>query len=228
MTEEASTNPGPEGTSGPPPARRRRAVWVWFLVAAALAAGGVWAWAHYKSYIIPKRFGVVKEGKIYRCGQLYSTLVKSVLEKRHVRVIVDLTMEEPDNPHQAAEARAAKELGIERLRFPLNGDGTGDIRQYAGALAAICRAEKEGKPVLVHCAAGAQRTGGTIAIYRLFLENRPVDEVMKEMARYGWRPGKNTELPHYLNLHMVELARLLVENGVLKEAPKELPVFEGY
>lgn len=210
--------------------QRRQGVWRWVVVVGIVlsAGGGVWYWSEYKYEYIPKRFGVVKEGLIYRSGQLSASLVKEVLEEHQIRVIADLTGESPDDPHQAAEAQAARELGIMRMKFPLKGDGTGDIQQYANALTAIRRAELEGKPVLVHCAAGAQRTGGVVAAYRLLFENRPVEEAIEEMGQYDWDPEEDVALPRYLNEQMPTLVKLLVDRGVLEKAPQVMPEFKGY
>jgi protein tyrosine/serine phosphatase len=190
-----------------------------------ILAGVIWTWEEVvKDRVIPKRWGVVEKGLIYRSGQLSSSLVQRMLERHGIKVIVDLTGTEPDDKDQRAETKAAAELGIEHLRFPLRGDGTGDIAQYAGAIAAVVDARRSGKPVLVHCAAGAQRTGGTIAFYRLLVEEKPPSVVVREMARYGWDPKRNKILLDYIDEHMGELAVMLQERGVIEEVPEPLPL----
>jgi hypothetical protein len=51
------------------------------------------------------------------------------------------------------------------LSFTLKCNGTSDIKKYAGVIAAIVDARKNGKPVPVHCAADTQHTDGVIAYY---------------------------------------------------------------
>lgn len=194
------------------------------ILAAIVLVGAVWTWEDVvKDRVIPKRWGVVEDGLICRSGQLSASLVKRVLKQHGIRVIVDLTSEVPGDKDQQAERQAADELGIEIKRFPLGGDGTGDIEQYAGAVTAVVEARRMGKPVLVHCAAGAQRTGGTIAFYRLLVEKKPPALVVKEMARYGWDPKHDTVLLDYINEHMGELAGLLKDKGIIDEIPNPLP-----
>ena len=204
------------------PARRGRK-WLVALTV-LLVAGGIWTWDQViKDRVIPKRFGVVQDGTIYRSGQLSSALVKRTLQKYGIRRIVDLTSVDPTDPDERAEKRAAAELGVEISVFTLRGDGTGDIHNYARAVEAIFRARQAGQPVLVHCAAGAQRTGGVIAAWRLLVEGKSPSFVLKELRRYGWHPKSDTVLLEYLNSHMAELAQLFHEAGVIDQIPTPLP-----
>ena len=200
--------------------KKARLVWVAIL----LLVGTVWLWEDVvKDRVIPKRFGVVKQGQIYRSGQLSSSLVKRTLLKYKIGVIVSLSGDSSGDVDKDAEKQAAADLGIERLIFPLRGNGTGDINNYAKAIAAICEAQKKRKPVLVHCTAGAQRTGGVIAAYRLLVEKKDVSFVLAEMMRYGWNPKRNVYLLPYLNSHTGELAMLLQQMGVIDHVPQSLP-----
>jgi len=189
-----------------------------------LLVGTIWLWEDVvEDRVIPKRFGVVKEGQIYRSGQLSSSLVKRILLKYKIGVIVSLSGDSSGDVDKDAERQAAAELDIERLIFPLSGNGTGDINNYARAIAAICEAQKKQKPVLVHCTAGVQRTGGVIAAYRLLVEKENAPFVLAEMMRFGWNPKRNAYLLPYLNSHMEELAMLLQQMGVIDHVPPSLP-----
>ena len=84
--------------------------------------------------------------------------------------------------------------------------GPGRVEQYVGAIAAIARAERAGEPVMVHCIAGAQRTGGVIAVYEMLVERKPAAEAFAEMLRYGHDPSVNPKLTAYLDDHMGEIA----------------------
>jgi protein tyrosine phosphatase (PTP) superfamily phosphohydrolase (DUF442 family) len=194
------------------------------VLAACLLGGAGWFWEDVaKDRLIPKRWATVEEGRIYRSGQLSAALVRKMLVRHGIKVIVSLTGEIPHDPDQEAEKKAAEELGIELLRLPLSGDGTGDVHRYAEAVAAIVEAKRQARPVLVHCAAGAQRTGGVIACYRLLVEGRPPAYVLKEMGRCGWKP-KDTALPAYLNQNLGTIAALLCDKGIIEAVPDPLPV----
>lgn len=176
-----------------------------------------------KDRMTAKRFGTVEPGLIYRSGQISKWMIEPTLRRHRIQVILDLTRFDPQNEHQAAELAAARKLGIRHVRLPLSGDGTGDVGCYAEALQVLKECRETRTPVLVHCAAGADRTGGVVFCYRTLLEGVPAAEAQREMARYNWEPGEEQRLPRYLDQHMPELVELLVERGVLSRPPAQLP-----
>jgi protein tyrosine phosphatase (PTP) superfamily phosphohydrolase (DUF442 family) len=177
------------------------------VVLALLLTLAVWEISKYR--LVPRHWGVVEQGKVYRSGRLAPCLVGKTLQKYGIKVIVDLTDPEPRNPAWHAEHEAIKSLGLASYHFPLIGDGTGNITNYAKAIAVIERSKKENKKVLVHCAAGTQRTGGVIAAYRLLIARQLPTTVCSELTRYGWKPKKDKILLDYLNAHMSELTAIL-------------------
>jgi protein tyrosine/serine phosphatase len=190
-----------------------------------LFGGVVWFWQGVaKDRLIPKRWSVVEGHRIYRSGQLSASLVRRVLARHGIQVIVALTFDDPRDQDQAAEEKAAADLGIELLHFPLFGDGTGDVNNYAGAVAAVIRAERQGRSVLVHCAAGAQRTGGVIAFYELLVDKKPPAVVLQELRHHGWNPKSHPNLVPYLNANLGPVAAFLHEQGLLDAIPDPLPV----
>lgn len=192
-------------------------------ILAAIALGTLLWQFVFKDRLVAKRWGVVEPGQIYRSGQLSRHLVKRVLDEHKIRVVVDLTDIDPKDVDQAAERAVLPQLGIESKRFPLVGDGTGDLQQYVAAIRAICSAVKSGRPVLVHCHAGAQRTGGVIAAYRLLVQGWPATDARDELIRYGWHPRRDAVLLDYLNAHLAELANLLAAERVITKVPESLP-----
>lgn len=194
-------------------------------LALLLLGVAVWSWEEVlEDRLIPKNWGCVEPGLIYRSGQLSAALVERTLKKHNIEVVVTLNGEKPQDADCLEEREACRTLGIDLKRFPLGGDGTGDIHHYANAIAAIVAAMKAQRPVLVHCAAGTQRTGGVLACYRLLVKGDPNDRVLQELSHYGWRPEKNPKLLPFVNGHMAELAALLKEKRVLAEVPDPLPV----
>lgn len=181
---------------------------------------------HIEDRIIPKRWGVVEEGSIYRSGQLHPALVERVLVDHNIGVIVDLNGKRAGKVEHETEDNVAEQLGIDKNRYPLNGNGTGDIEQYALAIAAIAAAVESQKPVLVHCSAGSQRTGGVLAMYRVLVQQSPVGTVLDEMESYNWDPHKDQVLAAYLDQNIETLAKRLVILSVIEEVPSEFPKFQ--
>jgi protein tyrosine/serine phosphatase len=176
-----------------------------------------------KDAFFPKRFGIVEPGRIYRSGQLSRWLIERTLLKYNIKVIVSLTGDSNETADKDEEQEVVEKLGIEKHVFLLGGNGTGDVNNYAKAIAAICQAKEKGKSVLVHCASGTQRSGGVIAVYRLLIEKKDMPFVLNEMTSYDWNPQKNPNLLPYLNNNMGKMAFLLKQMGVIDEIPNPLP-----
>lgn len=192
---------------------------------ALLVGGAVWAWEEgLKDRFVPRKLGVVVEDAVWRSGQIDKRLVEDVLRDLEIEVILDLA-EQPESENEHAEIEAAERLGIDHRRYVLNGLGTGDIEQYAQALLALHEARQAGRRVLVHCAAGSERTGGIVAFYRVFFEGRAPREAVDEMVSYRDSDEPNLLLFAYMNLYAPFLAERLVELGALERVPDPLPLF---
>jgi hypothetical protein len=204
--------------------RRRRQALLAIAGTALIAATGVAAWSFgVRDKFVPKRFGVVIPDKIYRSGQISEGLIGGVIDRYHIGTIVDLNGFDPKDRDQLAELAISRKKGVQHHRFPLKGNGTGPIERYADAVATIVDSEREGKPVLVHCYAGAQRTGGCVSFYRLLVRHDPPESVYQDLVRYGWDAGTDQILLEYMNSNMRAIALLLVQRHVLDKMPAEIP-----
>lgn len=174
--------------------------------------------------LVAKRFGVVEPGKIFRSGQISSYMIEPVLRENKIEKVIALNGSDLQKPYLKAEVATAKKLHIDHQVLHLIGDGTGDVEDYAEAVAEIMRCEKAGKPVLVHCAAGAQRTGGVVAAYRMLVQKKSPSEAYQELLIYDWKPHKDQALINYLNQHLAELSKLLEQKIDWYEPPNEIPV----
>jgi len=172
--------------------------------------------------LFPKRWGIVEKSSIFRSGQLTPRQVRRQVKAHDIDVIISLMTPLPGDTSYEAEVELVQD-GLERYVYPLLGDGTGDISEYASAITRIHDSVQCHKKVLVHCAAGTQRTGGVIAMYRILVQGKSVKFAMDEMERYGWRPRKNPALVAYINESLEELLALLVSRKVLKCTPDEVP-----
>jgi len=183
---------------GPITNRGRTRAWSWprftrnALIVAGVVALGAWAWVgNIAPNLYPKNFGVVDEGAVYRAGRLTPEAIREIVEARGVRTIVDLGAHEAGSPGERREDRTALALGVTLHRFPLFGDGRGDPNQYVRALRVMT--DPAAQPVLVHCAAGSERTGVAVALYRLIVENATLESAMDEAREYRHDPAGN---PH--------------------------------
>ena len=204
-----------DGTT--PPAPRRR--WVLRLLLAAcilaLAAGlSLVAWNNgVKQYLFPKKFGVVEPGRIYRSGQISAKLIGPTLSKYQIGLVIDLSQE--DTPDSRAEREIESEKKIPRLSLPLGGDGVGNPEFYVQAISAMVESDRGHRPVLVHCQAGTERTGGVIAAYRILVEGKPEDEAFAEARSYGHSNRDNPDLVPFVKQHLPQWRMELLEKHVI-------------
>jgi hypothetical protein len=169
-------------------------------------------------------WGVVVPGKIFRSAKLPRSLLHDKLVENKIRTIVLLTHDAKDD-NSREERDEAKALGVDVRDFYLNGVGLGKPSEYTGALVAIWEANQQGRPVLVHCASGAHRTGGVVAVYRVLIERASPVDARRELAKYGWKPSQNPKLIPFLNENMRRWAQDLVDRGIIPQVPEPLPQF---
>jgi len=143
---------------------------------------------------MPRNFGVVEEGAIYRGAQPTSSEMES-LQRRGVRTIVKLNTQELDR-----ERADAARLGIQLIYLPLNARlvGTpGSCAEVERAYEAMTR--RENQPVYVHCSHGRDRTGFLIGLWRERQQHWPYEKVKSELALYGHGAAMHAVLPNIEN-----------------------------
>ncbi|WP_339728686.1 dual specificity protein phosphatase family protein [uncultured Gimesia sp.] len=206
------------------PAKKKKLLKTSIAVCVMLAAGILFWEEFLEDRLVAKRWGVVEPGIIYRSGQVSSYLIEPMLRENKIEKVIALNGSDLNKPYLKSEVETARKLKIDHQVLYLIGDGTGDIEDYAEAVAEIMRCEKAGKPVLVHCAAGAQRTGGVVAAYRMLVQKKTPEEAYRELLQYDWKPKKDQALIDYLNQNLATLSKLLEQKIEWYEPPATIPV----
>lgn len=189
--------------------RSRRGLRTLLLVALGTAAAlGVWD-RIVKPQVIPKRFGVVAESRIYRSGKLTPATMRQVVRDHDIRTIIDLGAWVHDPAGERLEARTADLLGVERYVYDLLGDSTGDPNHYVEALRLMT--DPANQPVLVHCGAGTERTGVLVYLYRTIVENVPEEQAFAEARRAGHNPRRNPHVAETIERWKDHIARAFHE-----------------
>jgi len=190
--------------------RRERTIRLTIIAVLAVAGLGSVVWFEFVRYqVIPKNFGVVDEGRIYRSGRLTPRMLEQIVESKDIRLIIDLADGPNDAEEVALEQATADRLGVRRIGLDLVGDGTGDPALYAEAVALM--ADPANQPVLVHCAAGAQRTSTATIAYRHLLQGVPLKEAYAESFDFKHDPGQDWMLLAYLAEHLDEIEAAIAE-----------------
>lgn len=165
------------------------------LAALGVLGGVVWQVA-VRPNVVLDNFGVVTDGKVYRSADLTPAATKLAVEQNRIRTIVDLGAYDKRPELEGVAQRTAEALGVERHVFRLEGDGRGNPNAYVEALRIMTDPSKQ--PVLVHCSAGAQRTGACVMLYRSIVEGKSVESVVSEAWAHRHDPGKNKVLMPWL------------------------------
>ena len=148
-----------------------------------------------KPEFLPRNFGVVQQGAIYRSAQPSPRVLRQLCAEYHIKTILDLGGAAGFDRKTQAQRDVAAELGIERFEFLLPSDGTGDPEKYVRVLQLISDPKRQ--PVLVHCGAGAQRTSTAVILYRTLIQGMSVAEAYPESFDYKHEPDE-WELLAYL------------------------------
>ncbi len=125
-----------------------------------------------------KRFHVVTPSVLYRSGSLTSHQLQQAIAGYGLRSVFSLTF-----TRNADEARVCEQAGTKRFFHYLPGDGVGPDEPYLAFLKAID--DPKNRPMLVHCSAGVQRTGGCVLLYRVLHEGWSFDDAYREMIAIG-------------------------------------------
>jgi tyrosine-protein phosphatase SIW14 len=135
-----------------------------------------------------RNFRVVREGVLYRSGQMTPAGLRRVLHDHGIRTVVSLR----DGTTRADQATEEVCRGEEVyfVRIPITSPW-GDLGEGVPAEKTVRRfrevmSEPRNYPVLVHCLGGIHRTGIFTAIYRMEFEHWSNTAAMQEMRACGY------------------------------------------
>lgn len=183
--------PSPSNT-GSGPSHKRIAKWV-ILILVLVGIGITIDKGKY--YVLPKRFAVVEEGALFRSGENKTGPLRDIIEEHEIATILTLLSNEPNDPEQSAQNEIVAEKDIDLIRIPMPGDGCAEFDKIEKAADII--ADESHRPLLVHCAAGVNRTGAAYAAWRMKYHGWDVERAIEEAIAHGHEPDRNPEMvPH--------------------------------
>jgi protein tyrosine phosphatase (PTP) superfamily phosphohydrolase (DUF442 family) len=124
-------------------------------------------------------FHEVIPGEVYRSAQLSAGTLESVVKKHDIQTVVSLRRPKPDESWFVKEKAAAGELGIAHhdiamdLTFSPRIDHLLELRDLLATAP---------RPLLVHCRAGADRTGLAAIMTRLLDGESSLDQAREEVS----------------------------------------------
>ncbi len=201
-------------------ARSRRALAVLLTAIVALGAARA-AYVGVRPNLVPKRFGVVDAGKVYRSGQLTPGAFEDVVTRYGIRTVIDLgSTIHGQAEGEARNQRTADAMGVKRYVMSLYGDSTGNPNYYIQAIRLA--SDPANQPVLVHCGAGTERTGLFCILYRSFAQGVPMEEGFREAQSYGHNAQRTPQVRQMMERYGAEILTHVRDGGQI-ESP-ESPV----
>ncbi|MFN4202628.1 MAG: dual specificity protein phosphatase family protein [Tabrizicola sp.] len=137
---------------------------------ALLAFGGYLGWRQWTG-----NFATVVAGEVYRSNQPTPERLAGYARDHGIRSVLNLRGADPGADWYEAERKAAADLGLTLIDFPMSANRELS-REQADTLLALLRDAP--KPMLIHCRSGADRTGLASVVYKAMVAG--VDEDMAE------------------------------------------------
>jgi len=155
---------------------------------AIVVPGGLLAWF----YPPAPRFATVDRGVLYRSGQPDGKAVRVMRKRYGIRTIVNLRSADDLRSDILArnEIAAAEEMGITFINLPFNNPSPGvQVKKFLDIMK-----DRSNYPVLIHCAAGVERSGVMVAAYRVRKNHWTAARAIREMKTFGFVPSKEPEM----------------------------------
>lgn len=157
----------------------------------AIVVGGPVGYAAYRNANF-RNVRVVKDGVLYRSGQLSQAGLERLLHDHGIRTVISLRDSEGPGtkPTDAAEERYCRGRDIQFVRIPPRKfwapDGSVPAEENVRRFLAVLD-DPANYPVLIHCFAGIHRTGSMVAVYRMEYEGWSNAEALDELRACGYR-----------------------------------------
>lgn len=130
-------------------------------------------------------FHAVESGQVYRSAQLDGEDLTRRIQENGIKSVLNLRGESPGSDWYDQELAASRSQGVTHLDYRMSAGKPLSLEQMQEVLRMI---EQAPKPILIHCKAGADRTGLISAIY-LANQGASMERVQEALSvRYGHLP----------------------------------------
>jgi len=164
--------------------------------------------------LVSSNLGTVDPGRVIRAAQPISQLPQ-IIKEYHLASILNLRGGSSRDTWYASEVRTAQASGVAFFDFPLNATTRPTRREL---LTLINYFDHCPYPLLIHCKAGADRTGLASALYLMMQREEPPRQASRAFTIYhGHIPLFGTE---HLHEPLDEYARWLDARGLAHTPPR--------
>lgn len=126
----------------------------------------------------------VVPGKVYRSAQLTGRNLDEVLQEDHIATEINLRGGNPGNGWYRSELASCRTHGAVHVDITMSARR---LPQPAKLVKLLTVLDHTPYPVLIHCSAGADRTGLVCTLYENIYQNIPLDRAEREQLT--WRYG---------------------------------------
>jgi protein tyrosine phosphatase (PTP) superfamily phosphohydrolase (DUF442 family) len=123
-------------------------------------------------------FHVVVPGQVYRSAQPSSKHIERWARDHHIRTIFNLR-NEADSSRVLREREFANGLGVDLWHYPLSDRSLPDRYEFLALIEAL---EAAPTPILIHCRAGADRTGVLSVLAAMVIGGQTYDEARSQVS----------------------------------------------
>jgi protein tyrosine/serine phosphatase len=165
--------------------------WFFALIILGLLIGGPIGYGHFRQKQM-RNFRVVRDGKLYRSGQMSLGGLKQVVRDYGIKTVITLrdAIQEGDRPPDWKEEAycQAEEINYYRIRQEHWWASDDSVPAEKGVRRFLKIMDNPANyPVLIHCFAGVHRSGAYCAVYRMEYEQWSNAEALDEMRACGYR-----------------------------------------
>lgn len=141
-------------------------------------------------------FHVITPGDAYRSAQLDRDELEYYIKKYNIRSILNLRGENPNTSWYTEELRVSAEQNVKHYDIALSASRK-PTDEEVQRLIKIFRSAP--RPILIHCQAGADRSGLAAAMWKVIVDREPKSEAEKQLSiLYGHIPiGKTSAMDRF-------------------------------
>ncbi|MBF0317767.1 MAG: dual specificity protein phosphatase family protein [Nitrospirae bacterium] len=143
-------------------------------------------WSYIGYSVAAGNFHVVTPGKAYRSAQLDKKQLQYYINKYKIASILNLRGENPGVAWYVDEVGFSNEHNITHYDVALSSEREPTATDVATLLRIFAEAPR---PILIHCWAGADRSGLVSAMWKVVVENEPKSKAQRQLSIfYGHLP----------------------------------------
>ncbi len=138
--------------------------------------------------------------KAYRSNHPSPLFIKKLHKRYGVKTIISLRRADETGQYKL-EKEACDKYGITLINHPMSSRSLPDVDKVLQAKQILQQAEY---PILIHCKSGADRAGLMSVFYELFIEQKPIEEALKQLSmKYGhFRWAETGKLDYFFDHYL--------------------------